>query len=308
MNEKIIMSNLPTLNEDTQSNTNPYDFFNEVYKLVEPYFVNKYNLKVLQQFPTTTCDGPSITWRILSRVPGGGKSGHLQATGPSYSHPRSNDEFGQFTEIYTQHHKIIYEFALFSTSNAEVNELAWDWEQALLNVIGPLQIKFPGLTMAFDSQYSDGALSWRTQDELMMRTLRFQVVLPIRYKHILKELRTVIINPIIHSKGSTTGRVVRQAGDNNLYFISNAPSGCLAYSISVVQRQKISELDPVMLTAGVDYRIRRRKDRSVYVEWIPEGAPPSVGDAFCIYYTYGPGHTGRAISGANAVGDILVND
>lgn len=298
---------LPTLLDDSAANISPYDIGYEIYKLCADYFSNKWDLKVVENFPEERCAGPTITWRILRRTPGGGKNNIMQSRGPTYTHDRSVDEFGQYLEIHTQTHQITYEFAIFGNSNPEVNAVAWDWENAMLDVIGPLQVKFPGLTMAFESQQPDSAMTWRIQDEIMVRYLRYLIVLPIRYKVILPELRNINIKPSLVTNSTSTGRITREANDNNEYHIT-PPTGNKVTGIIIVQKQSSTDANPVKLYPGVDYQVVVKKDLTVYIKWLSEGAPPAVGDSFFVIYNFGPSNISMAVQGQPKTRPESIND
>jgi len=279
------MAVLPT---DTRADVNPYAIGSYIYDLIGEFFVNKYKLAYSESYPKEAVTQPTITWRIYRRVPGGGQHGIAQSRGASYSGTMGTDEFGQLVETHKQQFRITLEFAVFGTSNTEVNSLAWDLENAINDCEGLLQLQFPGLVLVFEQQMGDSNYDWKSQDDLNVRTIRYTIVLPVRYKVILPELREIVVETRVGSYIDVTERLTRTSS-NSLYVpIPNKSTFTITDIKSIVKfRSNSSELSN--LYAGIDYQVVRMDDNTIQIKWLDDaGTPPQVGEDFVIEYLFAP--------------------
>lgn len=284
------------ISQDTRSSLNPYRIGHEIYRLVEGYFVNKYEgLQVSESFPREPSAGPTITWRILRRVPGGGRDGIAQAKGPSYTNTTGVDEFGQVSETHTQQFRMTLEFSLVSTSRAKLEELAWDWENAMLDVVGPLQQMIPGFSMAFSEQPADSQVGYRIQDELLAVHLRYEILMPVRYRVLLPQLRQAVVEQVFTGFTDSTGRVVREGTDPD--YDVPVPDGARATDILAVYR-RLETASPLLLQAGIDYQVVKLDDGSARLRWLDDnGSTPAEGEQFLVQYAYSPTVRSHSVSG-----------
>ena len=273
------------LPEDSRSDLNPYLIGHYIYGVIAPYFIEHYNLQYHESYPKDKVESPAITWRVYRRTPGGGKHGLAKAKGESYSRTDSVDEFGQVTESHKQEQMVVLEFAVFGTASDEVDQIAWDLENAIKDSEGVLQRTIEGFSLAFSEQVGASGMSWRIQDDLNVRTLRFTILFPVRYKVIVTQLREIIFKGMAGS--ISTRKAFTRTSSDKLFTIPTDDSTVVT-SIAGISKQPSGSAAVYELYAGVDYQITESSvDGSLKIRWLDtQGAPPNVGDMFVVDYCY----------------------
>ena len=263
------------------TNISPYEVPKRIWGLIEKYFEANYKIQVAKVRPTARVETATICWRTQHRRPGAGKEGILNARGPSFSHTRGTDPTGLVHEVQTQHHTVIYEFSVFGTSNDEADRIAWDLECALLQVTGLIQEIVPGFNWSFDQQLGDTDLSWKGQDDLMVRTIRWEAVVPVRYLDLIPELKRV---EMVVSVNSTQKRAVK---------FTRTSTDTTRFDIPVNSGEKVLRINRIILGEGRQAKLLSQDTdwvetldpttRLLYVEWKDEyGLTPTMGQTFLV--------------------------
>ena len=271
--------------KNSLTNVSPYEVPAIMWGFIEKYFVERYKLKLTKTRPQTQVEGPVIAWRIFRRVPGAGKDKVLNARGPNYSHTESVDRAGFVNTIHTQHHTVYYEFTVYGTSNEEADHIAWDLENALYQVIGLMQEAVPGFHMSFDQQLSDSDLSWKAQDDLMVRSMRWEAVVPVRYTELVEELRRVHVDLQL---GSVTQRAIKFIRtSSSTRFDIPVESGYTLLKIHEITLGNNTGLKTLVL--NVDYEVLNDDVTKIpYISWNDDyGLTPIVNQEFRVDYEVG---------------------
>ena len=268
----------------TMSSVNPYGVPKLAWSLIEEYLVEKYKLVYAEVNPTTKVDTPTITWRILRRVPGAGKEMKSQARGPSYQDTLKRDAQGLLHERSTQRHRVTYEWSVYGTSTEQVNNLAWDLEQALIALRGPLAEKIEGFNWTFEQQVGDTSMSWRAQDELMVRTIRFEAEVPISYVNPLPQISKIETKVSVGPRVCNNMRFRRLTDDCT--FEVPLEKGSVLLEIIRVWRLVGNGNKGRCMQVDIDYRVQKDERGVPHIKWLDEfGATPQVGQDFLIDYT-----------------------
>lgn len=268
---------------DTAGYLNPYQVPKLIWSLIQEHFEEKYRVEVTTSYPDKKVTKPSITWRIFSRVPGGGKDGQTNSKGMNFRKIEKRDEQGRVHTLYIQEQRVTYEFAVFAPSNEAVEEIAWDLELAILEVVGEMQTLVPGFHMVFQEQIGDSTLLWRRQDELNVRTLRFLAQVPVKRVNIETSLDTIIKNV---GFGSVRNRkTVTRSTDSSSFYIPVAADQRVT-NILLITLYDGNNLKP--LVKDTDYKEKIDSNQVHYIEWLEHGISPAVGESFRVEYIYEP--------------------
>lgn len=270
----------------TLTNVAPHEVPQRMWSLLETYFEGKYKVQVSDTFPWEPVSQPTIVWRILKRKPGGGKEGILQSRGPSYSHKRGTDGSGLVHEIHTQTFKVTYEFSIFAPSGAEADKFAWDLEQALWQLIGRIQEALPGFAMSFSEQLGESSMALAKQESILVRTLRYEAVVPVRYEELIPELRQVEVYMKVGGILKENVRFIRETSSTRFDIpVEDGDALKLVYRIIL---DPGTGLKP--LVEGTDYKIRTDPETGIlYIEWLEDfGLVPAVGESFLVNYELTP--------------------
>lgn len=277
----MALDSVPPL--DTSTNTSPYAIPERFWEIIRTYFIEHYNCHFTEEFPKHNVDRATIAWRILRRWPGGGGENVATARGPTHAKYVKAVEQGYVVEHTQQQQKIIYEYGIFGTSSAQVNEIAWDFENAILEAVGIIQGEIPGFQFSFDEQIGDTAYQWRQQEELMVRTLRFIALVPIRRKGLRKTIEYVK-KTVLMGRMSAYKQLKRNTASSSLY-------------IPLQSNQKLTNVFMISLyvTGGtkpllqdVDYALKTDENQNLYIEWNSNGVNPAVGETFKVDYEFAP--------------------
>lgn len=262
---------------DTQANVTPYTIPSLIWELVEPY-LTKYGVSFSEAYPQTRVAAPTVVWRISRRIPGISASPYRQKKGANFSREVKTDEDGNVHQEYTQHFTIWYEFAIFGVSTAEINQLAWDFETAVVAAAGRLEATFPGFKIVFSYQNTDNAMTWRQQDELNYRSIVFETILPIRYLHVSQAVRSIQLETI-QGRRRTYERVTRTADT------TYSPTTTDNEIVSSINFVFINRSGRKTLREGVDFTTKETESGSFYLEWEDTyGMTPAVGEDFVVDY------------------------
>jgi hypothetical protein len=267
----IDKSSNPNLLEDTQVEVNPYEITDKIWNLIEPYFTDKYNVRLTEAFPTESVDRPTIVALIQKRTPGR-EGSKIHGKGHNFVRFLKKTPDGYLHELHVQQQELTIEYSVYANSTAEVKRIAWDLERAVLETVGILQKQIEGFQLTFDQQTLDSSMLWRQQDELIKRTIRFKALLPVQFTQTVPELRYI---EIIDSWGPATvsGAVFTRDGQR----VVNVQN--------VFVKNTSYPYDWITLIKGTDVLIRRDSNNTVYFEWNDDyGKTPAIGDQFKVDY------------------------
>lgn len=274
-------ANEPSLYPDTQATIAPHEVPKKLWELLQPYFENKYNIEFSNSFPQKLVSKNVIAWSIFRRIPGGGKFGRANSQGANFTRFLPMTPDGMVQELYTHLQTVWYDFYVFSTSTEAVEQITWDLELAILEVSGMLQKDYPGLIMTFAEQMTDAHLTWKSQDEIMQRVLRFRAEVPIRFVRLVPELRMIEIKERIGSNPMLQKLFTRTASDSTFYIPVDPFQEVL--SIEFVYLPSSNGLEGLL--KDTDYYVKYDRNQIAYIEWNDEfGRVPAVGDEFRVDY------------------------
>ncbi len=162
-----------------------------------------------------------------------------------------------------------------------MNDLAWDFENAILIAAGKVQEEYPSFTMTFSEQLGDGNMSWENQDDLNVRTIRFECTISIMYTRMIPEIRRV-------EKYQGTGfsnleLTMTRLDDTSISYIPTDGK-------KVLKIHAVALFDPVNyydnLVKGVDYEVKTDSEQVAYIEWnVLSGKIPAPGQEFRVKYS-----------------------
>lgn len=268
--------------KDSLATLRPADVPRILWTHIEPYLTS-YNVTFTEAYPRSRVERPTIVWRLKRRIPGISGSPYRHKKGSNFSQVYKNDDDGNVQHLHTQTFTVFYEFAVYGLSTVEADDLAWDFENALLEAEGPIQSDYAGLKIVFHEQDEDSSLSWRQQDELIVRHLIFEIVVPVRRIRTSPRIRS-IQHVYTFGKLGRKERVTRASAE-------------LRYDPPVAANEFVVGIDFILLNTGsttepykllhrsVDYEVKKDSNQTVYVEWNDTyGLTPIVGQEFVITY------------------------
>ncbi len=269
----------PNSIEDSQADLNPYEVPDMIWSLIEEQFRTKYDVDITEAFPNEVVTKPTIVVTVIRRTPG--KEGSkLTGKGANYAKFIKTTPEGLVHEAFIQYQQMLLEYSIYAITTAEVKRIAWDLERAVLETVGILQKTIEGFQMHFDQQTADSSLFYRQQDELVKRTIRFSVLVPVKFVRLKQETRFIEVNTYMGRQPVINSSHTRLTSDWEYKEISD--TGYVS-TISNVFVERDSEW--IQLKVGTDYFIRRNRDGSIYFEWNDDfGNVPIVGEEFRIDY------------------------
>ena len=279
----IDKSSNPNLLEDTQVEVNPYEITDKIWNLIEPYFTDKYNVRLTEAFPTESVDRPTIVALIQKRTPGR-EGSKIHGKGHNFVRFLKKTPDGYLHELHVQQQELTIEYSVYANSPAEVKRIAWDLERSVLETVGILQMQIEGFQLTFDQQTLDSSMLWRQQDELIKRTIRFKALLPVQFTQTVPELRYI---EIIDSWGPATvsGAVFTRSSSEKAFYISVRDGQRVVNVQNVFVKNTSYPYDWITLIKGTDVLIRRDSNNTVYFEWNDDyGKTPAIGDQFKVDY------------------------
>lgn len=288
------MASNPIVPEDSKANISPYRIPKLIWSLVEEYFENKYKVAISDAYPTSRVERPTIVWRIFRRTPGGGKTGVAQARGASYKGVYDRDAEGNLAAIKQQHQKILLDFMVYGVNTQEVEDIAWDLENAVLETEGEIQKIFGGgFSLHFSEQIQDTSMSWRQQDDLVVRTVRFEVLFQINYSTTLIGLKSVVFTQLQGRELLTSQNFTRSSASTTFYIPVDSNKRVLSILVIYI----VDGTRRMPLQMKVDYNVLPDANGIYYIEWIDDyGRTPNVGDTFYVDYEIAPLVTTRTLS------------
>lgn len=268
----------------TQTSPSPYAVPKIIWSAVEQYFIDKYNVEVVEEFPQERVSKPTITWRILRRTPGGGSNGVANASGPNYRRTIRKSNDGNIYESYEQIFRVVYEYAIFGTSTAEVEDIAWDFESMVLSAIVALKTQIIGSNIRFIEQYGDHNYDWKHQDELMVRVLRYEAEIPIRRIVTQKQLDYIQVNAWVGV--IPTNNTFTRTSTNAAFYIPCEGNQKVTQILRVYRFVGGDPSHLIPLRKDVDYCLKHDDNGILYMEWLDSvGATPALNEKFEVDFT-----------------------
>ncbi len=273
----------PASLEDTSVEVNPYEITDKIWSLIESYFTDKYNVEVTEMYPRSEVNKPTIVAKIQRRTPGR-ESSKIHGKGANFVKFLKKTADGFVHELHVQQQELVLEYTVFATSTAEVKRIAWDLERAIIEAIGVLQDQISGFQMYFEQQIQDSSFMWRQQDELIQRTLRFRVLLPVQFVKVVPELRFI---DIVETWGpvNISGSVLTRTSSDKTFTLDVRAGQKPVAVKNIFVKASTHPYYWEALIQGTDFFVRRDGNHSLYVEWNDDfGRTPSVGAEFRVDY------------------------
>lgn len=280
------MSNpLIPLLEASDAYPSPYDVPKLLWSKIETYF-SKYGVDIRSSKPQEAVSRPVIVWEIDSRLPGRPDS-KAHTRGPTHSSFRTITAEGNVVEELFQIHTVVYLYKIYSSSSEIADDVAWDLERLLPQAAGIVgrQENIPGLQLNFLRQRpQEEDRTGLTQDDLVVRNLRFIGQVPVFYRKEHPSMRAVQVTTHVGRKLTSTGRLTRTASSSDHYI--SVDSGQTVVGIFAVFKLACATVTgDTMLTPGVDYHVKRDDDNLLYIQWDDTyGNVPAVGQDFRVEY------------------------
>lgn len=279
----IDKTSIPQLLEDTQVEVNPYEITDKIWNLIESYFITKYDVELKEMFPQKEVTRPTIVAMVQKRTPGRDNS-KIHGKGYNFAKFIKKAPDGYVHELHIQQQELVIEYSVYAPSTAEVKRIAWDLERAVLETVGILQEEIEGFQLFFEQQTPDSSMLWRQQDELIKRTIRFKVLLPVQFTKLVPELRFI---DIIETWGAVdvSGTVYTRNSSDKTFYIDVSNGQRVVNVRNVFLKDDSHPYFWSALVKGTDFNIKRNSDQILYLEWNDEyGKTPSVGDMFRVDY------------------------
>lgn len=267
-------------NPDYLVDVNPYRLPSIIWELVSPY-MRKYDVQFSEKAPREQVGKPLVTWKIIRRIPGTGeRRGH--STGPSFSYKTGRTSQNFNLEAHRADYRIWLEYQVYGNSSTEIDDIAWDLENAVRETSGTLESKIPGFKLKFSEQSTDQILK-NTPAELSVRTLLFEVHLPVTYIRQIKALKEVQIE-MLAGRAVYTDTAFTRDSPNDTYDIE---VGDYKYVVQIWLITLTRNSEVVRLKPGTDYTIEFAEGAPrVFIRWNDEnGLTPAVGEEFRVSYS-----------------------
>jgi hypothetical protein len=269
--------------EDSRSDISPYDVPRILWEFVEEYFESNYGVDFTSSFPTQPVSRPTVVWAVIKRTPGGGKDQKAQAAGRSFTQFLEADNRGLIYEEHTARHTILIEYTVYADGAGQTDRLAWDVEQAILQTTGLMQSRFPGYAIVFDQQTPDSSMLWRQQDELVKRSIRFKVDLPVRFTISKKYVKQFRIEADMGPLRTTKTKFIRENTNSTVALAD--PQGRKIINIAQIYLLNGTTATYEALEFPTDWRLTKNIDQSVNIVWQDDyGRTPDVGDDYFVDY------------------------
>lgn len=279
--------------EDSNVEVNPYQITDMIWDLISPYFQSKYDIELTEAFPSGEVIKSTIVSLISKRTPGRDGSS-IQGKGHNFVKFLKTTTDGYVHELWVQQQELIIEYIVFATSTAEVKNIAWDLERAILECVGVMQTKIEGFQLSFEQQTIDSSMLWRKQDELIKRTIRFKVLLPVKHVKVVPEMRTIDV--VEGWSMLSSSLIINRDSSSSYYELPVADSKRVTKISHVFVKETAYPFAWAPLVVGTDYFIRTKDDNTLYLEWNDEyGKVPSLGDEFRIDYHISHQIRGRTV-------------
>lgn len=261
-------------------NNNPYEIGERIWSVIQNNFA-AYKVQTSQSFPTKPVTQNTISWRILQRTPGTGQNNQFQSTGKQPSGYLGTTSDGLYLEEKTQTFQIDLQYGVFGNSSIEVNKIAWDLEQAVLNSKHFLQADDSQIQVKFLRQSATDNFQIQNQDELVTQYLVFRIVLPARFIDAKPEIRQVDLafrdqiqwHAFVQERGSSV----------NTFLISknNLPIDAVT-QVSIYRNSNWLKLKD-----KVDFTLARKPNSNdIVLTWLATGINPSIGETFKVEINY----------------------
>ena len=239
----------------------------EIWRLLEHWHIPR-KINFTQAYPRERVDGPTIVWRIISRVPG--------KEGKETRKPRLRtaiQDNQQIIHYEAQWMTINYQFDIYEVSAEAVDSLAEEWDSIIGSTVPFLMEKGVEHFM-FSQQLQDDTLGYMRQDELYVHSFRYMCILPYYYVNTKQAIRDIYINTE-SDPDYEVKTIVRGTG-----VYDNYPEPYLDKIYSVYQLIENSERK--FFTPNVDFRVLSQKDGTFQLYWLQYGAQPEAGEEYIV--------------------------
>ena len=261
-------------------NNNPYEIGERIWTIIQSNFA-AYKVQVAQSFPTKPVTQNIISWRILQRTPGTGQNNQFQSTGKQSSAYLGTTSDGLYLEEKTQTFQIDLQYGVFGNSSIEVNKIAWDLEQAVLNSKYFLQGDDSQIQVKFLRQSATDNFQIENQDEIITQYLVFRVVLPARFIDAKPEIRQF---DLVFRDKLQWHAFIQERGSSSDTFIANMNNLPIE---AITQVSIYRNSNWIKLKEKVDFTLARKTNSNdIVLTWLSTGLNPTVGETFKVECTY----------------------
>lgn len=262
-------------NSSEISNINPLRIPELIWEYVRPY-LEKYKVNFYAFGPSVEMTQPTIVWRIRRRVPG---DKNRLRTSPRYLDERKTSD-NVVEEIWQTKYTAIVEFMLYADSSSVLDDLAWDFENAVMETEGPIQSRYTGFHINFLAQEIDTFENER-KPEFEKRILKFEVIIPVLYRKAFREIRNIQLELWGKHLAYLDAEFIYSGGLRTDFSLSSTQK---IYKVIEIKRN-IPGIGDIILQHGIDYLLKTDDSNgAVYIEWLEYGSVPEVDEAFWITY------------------------
>ena len=241
---------------------------------------------VKQQGIKENITGPTVTWRLIRRLPG--RDG-IERHGARQRAVVSSKDFNQEVNRYAQWNTIWYEWAAWSTTPEAADNLADRLESTLMG-LAPLLSSLGVVNYYFDEESQEITDYEVKEDDIHVRRMRYVAVLERTYEINSPVLRSVflrtIYNPVrVDSAAVTRGTTLPDTLANKWIDVIYAVSAHFLHNASLTVSD-LTNANPPIYVNGLDYTTSSLSDGTCLINWTPGMASPSAGSTYYVTYDY----------------------
>lgn len=230
--------------------------------------------------------GPTVTWRLIRRLPG--RDG-VERHGARQRAVTPGKDSNQEINRYAQWNTMWYEWTAWATTPEAADDLADRLESTLMG-LAPLLSSLGVINYYFDEESQEITDYEVKEDDIHIRRMRYVAVLERTYEINSPVLRSVFLktlyNPTrVDSTSITRGTTLTDTLPNKWLNTLYAVSAHFIHNASLTTAD-LTNANPPIYVNGIDYTISSLSDGTCFIHWIPGMASPSVGSTYYVTYDY----------------------
>lgn len=260
---------------DTVSDINPLAYPDLLWEYTKEY-LKQYKVSYYKNAPQVPIKGNTITWKILNRKPGNLKRERQNPQPIGQTRLLDNTVVQHYEMLFT----IMVEFHVYSTSSSTLEDLAWDFENTLLNSArAEILMSYPAFDIKFVNQEADSIVE---KSDLERIRLQFQLIVPVNFQKIYRKLTGYEVQLWGHKLASIDVPFTNTSLETFEIPLNDNTVVCHIISI----KRDIGNDEDLELLPGTDYKIEINPTTgSRYITWIENGSIPELNEEFWVTYT-----------------------